>query len=203
MQVVGNARLRSENFNGVSEKLRKELIPDIKPGEVIHFQLLNGSYDATLKRDTFGSSRSIRLRDRIYDPYAVNEKGEISPAYVEIGVHDTITNGRVERCKKHWVESIATGIPGNGQFEFIGGNVSDMEIVSFLCLSNDSEDNPYRDKSKEAKYKRQDFGSMQKQQKDKDFKELQARLKLFSKQNPEEASKLSEFIPTKKEPTPA
>ena len=203
MQVVGNARLRSENFNGVSDELRKELIPPVKQNEneVIHFQLLNGSYDPSLKRPAFGASVSIRLRDRIYDPYAVNDKGEKVGAYVEIGVPipSKIINGRVEKCKKHWVESIANGVPGNGSFDLSSGNISDMEIYEFLCLSNGNADNPHRDVSKRAIYERQDIEGQIKKQQDKDFKELQARLKLFSKQNPEKAKELSELIP-KEEP---
>ena len=199
MQVVGNARLRSENFNGVSDKLKQELIPKTKPGDILNFQLLNGVYDPSLGREAFGASRSIPLRDRIYDKYAQNDKGEEVGAYVQIGVPETITEGRVERCKKFWVESIANGIPGNGEFQLMSDSISDMEIFEILCLSNGNENNPYRDKTKTALYKRVDVEGIRKTQAEKDFKELQAKLKLFAKQNPEEASKLSELIPSKKE----
>jgi len=154
MQVVGNANLRSERFNGVSEKLKKELIKPLKPGEVIHFQLLNGSYDVVLKRDVFGAARSLRLRDRIYDPYAVNEKNEEVGAYVEIGVPDSggIVNGMVQKCKKHWIHSLANGLPGNGQFELSADSIDETEIYEFLCLANGNKDNPYRGKSKAPDY---------------------------------------------------
>ena len=204
MQVVGNARLRSENFNGVSDKLKQELIPKVKQGDIFNFQLLNGVYDAALGREAFGASRSIPLRDRIYDKYAVNDKGEEVGAYVEIGVPENgkIINGRVERCKKFWVDSIANGIPGNGEFQLMADSISDIEIFEILCLSNGNVNNPYRDKSKMALYEIKDVAGIRKKQEEKDFKELQARLKLFAKQNPEEASKLSELIP-KKEVTAA
>ena len=203
MQVVGNARLRSENFNGVSEKLKSELIPKVQPGDILNFQLLNGVYDAALGREAFGASRSIPLRDRIYDKYAQDETGKEVGAYVEIGVPETINNGRVERCKKFWVESVANGIPGNGEFQLMADSIQDMEIFEILCLSNGNVNNPFRDKTKSALYKRVDVNGMRKEQADKDFKELQAKLKLFAKQNPEQASKLSEHIPVGKETTTA
>ena len=81
MQVVGNSPIRSENFNGVSQKLKDELIKTPKNDGQIHLQLLNGVYDPILKRDAFGASRSIRLRDRILDPYAVelkDDKGNVT-----------------------------------------------------------------------------------------------------------------------------
>lgn len=203
MKVVGNSARQHENFNGVSEKLKQELIKQVKPGEVIRFQLLHGSYDPSLKREVFGSSKAIRLSDKIYDPYAIEKKGEkgeieYSAAYVDIGVPDTIKDGRVERCKKYWVESIANGIPGNGQFSFIGGNINDMEIVEFLCLSNGNAGNSHRDKSNIAKYEIVDSAQIRKNQEDKDYKELEARLKLLSKQNPEKAAELSKLIPKEK-----
>ena len=69
MKVVGS-------FNKVSEKLRKELIPVVRPNEIIRFQLLNGSFEPALGRVGFGASRSIRLNDRILDPYAVENKDD-------------------------------------------------------------------------------------------------------------------------------
>lgn len=205
MQVVGNARLRCENFNGVSDKLKKELIKPVSKDEILYFQLLNGVYDAALQREAFGASRSINLRDRIYDPYALNDKGEEVGAYVEIGVPEKIVEGRVERCKKFWVESVANGIPGNGNFELLSSSIRDMEIYEFLCLSNGNSENPHRDTSKSPKYYKKDFESERKTQQEKDFKELQAKLKLFTKQNPEEAKKLSELLPKNEDevPTPA
>lgn len=197
MQVVGNARLRSENFNGVSDKLKKELIKPVNQDEIIYFQLLNGVFDAALGREAFGASRSIPMRDRIWDKYAVNDKGEEVGAYVEIGVPDPahIKDHRVERCKKFWVESIANGVPGNGEFELMSNNIEHMEIYEFLCLANGNKNNPYRGKSKEPLYFRKDIESMKATQQEKDFRELQAKLKVFAKHNPEKAKELSELIP--------
>lgn len=198
MQVVGNARLRSENFNGVSDKLKKELIKPVKKDEVINFQLLNGSYDVILKREAFGASRSIVLKDRIFDPYAVDETGKEVGAYVEIGVPETITNGRVEKCKKLWVESIANGIPGNGSFTLSPESIDEMEMYEHLCLSNGNKDNPHRAKSKDAKYEVVYPEKAVQAQKDKDFKELQSKLARFSKENPEKAAELSGLLPKEK-----
>lgn len=194
MQVIGNAKLRSENFNGVSDKLKRELITPLKKDEQVYFQLLNGSFDVSLKREVFGASKSIPLRDRIFDPYAVNDEGKEVGAYVEIGVPESIINGRVERCKKYWVESIANGIPGNGQFQFTSGNISDMEIYEFLCLSNRSSDNPHRDKSKEPSYKRVNPEQERKQEEDKAYRETIAKMKRFAK-DPEKAKELAALLP--------
>ena len=188
MQVIGNAKLRSENFNGVSDKLKKELIKVVKPGEIIYFQLLNGTFDAQEKREVFGASRSIPLKDRIFDPYAVevkDEKGNLTyeGQYVDIGVPEDgeVKNGRVERCKKYWVESLINGKPGNGEFQFIGGQIKDMEVYEFLCLSNRSNDNPHRDKSKEPSYKRVNPEDDRKKEDEKVYKEALAKIKRFSK----------------------
>ncbi len=194
MKVVGN-------FNKVSEKLRKELIKQVKPNEVLHFQLLNGVYDPELKREAFGASRSIMLQDTILDPYAKEEtidgKIEYTPDYVDIGVPSVIKEGRVERCKKFWVEALANGIPGNGQFHLVGGNIDDMLAYEVLCLSNGNKDNPYRDKSKEPLFEIVDVDKNIRDQKEKDYKELKAKLSRFAKDNPEEAQELSKIISKK------
>lgn len=201
MQVIGNAKLRSENFNGVSDKLKAELIKTVKPGEAVYFQLLNGSFDAQLKREVFGASKSIPLKDRIYDPYAVNESGKEVGGYVEIGVPDPgeIKNNRVERCKKYWVESIANGIPGNGSFEFRGGNINDMEIYEFLCLSNKNADNPHRDQSKEPTYKIVHPEEERKKEDEKNYRETLAKLRRFSK-DPEKAKEIAGILPKETAP---
>lgn len=205
MKVVGNSSRKYENFNGVSDKLKQELIKTLKKDQVIFFQLLQGSYDPALKRDVFGASRSIRLSDRIYDPYAIEKKDEktgqvaYEGAYVDIGVPETVKDGRVERCKKFWVESIANGVPGNGQFSFVSGNVEDMEVYEFLSLSNGSKSNPHRDSSVAAKYEILDIEGIRASQKEKDLKELKAKLARFTKDNPTEAAELSALLPKKEE----
>lgn len=197
MKVVGS-------FNKISEKLKKELIPIVNPNEIVRFQLLNGVWEPAIGREGFGASRSIRLNDRIYDPYQTETKGEngepvYEGGYVDIGVPDFIKEGRVEKCKKFWVNSIAGGIPGNGQFELMGGNVEDMEIMEFLCLSNDNKNNPHRDKSKEPIYEKVDKEAILNREKEKEFKELQAKLARFSKDNPEKAQELSRLLSKKEE----
>lgn len=196
MKVVGS-------FNKISEKLRKELIPIVKPNEIIRFQLLNGQYEPALGRVGFGASRSIRLNDRILDPYHAemkDEKGNVlkddkgnvlyESAYVDIGVPETIKEGRVERCKKHWVNSIAGGIPGNGQFELVSGNVDEMEVMEFLCLSNGNSGNPHRDVSREPIYEKVDAKAILAKEKAADKKELENKLKRFARNNPEEAAEM-------------
>lgn len=184
MKVVGS-------FNKVSDKLKKELIPTVKPNEVIRFQLLNGEYEPALGRVGFGTSKSIRLNDRIYDPYQTDSKGVEVGGYVDIGVPETIREGRVEKCKKFWVNSLVVGIPGNGQFEFKSGSVDDMEVMEFICLSNGNKNNPYRDESKEPQYEIVDAVKILEEEKQKDIKELKNKLRRFAKQNPDEAQ---EFI---------
>lgn len=184
MKVVGS-------FNKVSDKLKKELIPTVKPNEVVRFQLLNGEYEPALGRVGFGTSKSIRLNDRIYDPYQTDSKGVEVGGYVDIGVPETIREGRVEKCKKFWVNSLVVGIPGNGQFEFKSGSVDDMEVMEFICLSNGNKNNPYRDESKEPQYEIVDAVKILEEEKQKDIKELKNKLRRFAKQNPDEAQ---EFI---------
>lgn len=189
MKVVGS-------FNNVSEKLKRELIPTVRPGEIIRFQLLNGSFEPAIGRVGFGASRSIRLNDRILDPYQKeikNEKGEVTgyeSGYVDIGVPDVIKEGRVEKCKKYWVNSIANGIPGNGQFELVASNVDDMEIMEFLCLSNGNPNNPHRDTSKEPVYEKVDAKSIIAKEKAAEKKELENKLKRFARNNPGEAAEM-------------
>lgn len=184
MKVVGS-------FNKVSDKLKKELIPTVKPNEVVRFQLLNGEYEPALGRVGFGTSKSIRLNDRIYDPYQTDSKGVEVGGYVDIGVPETIREGRVEKCKKFWVNSLVVGIPGNGQFEFKSGSVDDMEVMEFICLSNGNKNNPYRDESKDPEYEIVDAVKILEEEKQKDIKELKNKLRRFAKQNPDEAQ---EFI---------
>lgn len=183
MKVVGS-------FNKVSEKLRKELIPVVRPNEIIRFQLLNGSFEPALGREGFGAAKSIRLNDRIFDPYQVDSEGNEVGGYVDIGVPETIKEGRVERCKKYWVVSIANGIPGNGQFELVSGNVDEMEIMEFICLSNGSKNNPHRDTSKEPVYEKVDAKAILAKEKAADKKELENKLKRFARNNPEEAAEM-------------
>lgn len=193
MKVVGT-------FNKVSEKLRKELIPVLKPNEIARFQLLNGSFEPALGREGFGAARSIRLQDRILDPYAKgNEKDGWEPEYVDIGVPETIRENRVERCKKHWVESIAIGIPGNGQFALSQASIDEVEVMEFLCLSNGNKSNPYRDKSREPIYEKVDAAAILAKEREKDFKEIQARLSRLAKDDPAKAAELGKLIPKPKE----
>lgn len=188
MKVVGS-------FNKVSEKLKKELIKPVKNGEIVHLQLLNGSYDPTLKRECFGASKAIRLSDTIYDPYAKgNEKDGYEGEFVDIGVPEIIKDGRVEKCKKFWVDAIANGVPGNGNFELIGGNINEMQVYEFLCISNKNGRNPYRDTSKNAEYEIVDTEAIIKQEKEQAVKELRNKLNRLVKENPEEAKSILENI---------
>ncbi len=209
MQVVGNSARLYENFNGVSQKLKDELIKKPKQGEVIHLQLLNGSYDPVLQREVFGASKALLLKDRIFDPYAIetdkkDDKGNTvyQGAYVEIGVPETIANNAVAKCKKYWVESIANGIPGNGQFHLNGGSIADMETYEFLCLSNGNPSNPYRAKSVLPKFEVVDAESQLAKDREKDFKEIKAKLARLAMDDPEKAKELSKLIPKEKAQEP-
>jgi hypothetical protein len=196
MKVIGS-------FNNVSEKLKKELIKPLKPGEAARFQLLNGQLDISTKRIVFGASKSISLKDRIYDPYIKDSEDKEVGGYVDIGVPEEggIKDNRVERCKKFWVNSVVNGVPGSGAFTLHAGNVEDMEAYEFLCLSNKSFNNPYRDTKREADYELLDEVSLKAVQDEKDFKELQSKLARYSRTNPEKAKELSKLIPAQKTTT--
>jgi hypothetical protein len=184
MKVVGS-------FNKVSDRLKKELIPAVKPNEIIFLQLLQGHFEPSIGRVGFGSSRSLRLSDTIFDPYArKNEKGEYEGEYVDIGIPDKIKDGRVESCKKFWVNSVTPGIPGNGEFQLTGGNIDDMLNLEFFCLSNGNANNPYRDKSKEPLYEVVNPKAILEKEKANDKKELENKFRRFAKNNPEEAAEI-------------
>lgn len=108
---------------------------------------------------------------------------------------DNIVNGRVESCKKYWVNSIAVGIAGNGSFALSADSIEDMETYEFLCLSNKSNDNPHRGKSKQSEYEAVYPERLAEAQQEKDFKELQSKLTRFSKNNPEKAKELTSLLP--------
>jgi hypothetical protein len=187
MKVVGS-------FNKVSDKLKQELIKPMPKGKAVNFQLLNGSYDPNLKREVYGSSKSIRLRDTIFDPYLKDDSGKEVGGLVEIGVVDKVQKGEVTKCKKYWVEALANGIPGNGQFSLSSGSISDVEVYEFLCLSNGSDDNPYRSTNELPKYKRIDVDAVNKAAKEKELKELKARVARLAKDNPTEAKTLADLL---------
>lgn len=187
MKVVGS-------FNKVSEKLKKELIPTVKPNEIVRWQLLNGQFEPAIGRVGFGTSRAVRLNDRIYDPYQTDSSGKEVGGYVDIGVPETIREGRVEKCKKYWVNSLVVGIPGNGQFEFRSGSVDDMEIMEFICLSNGNKNNPHRDESIDPLYEVVNAAKILEDERQKDAKELKNKLRRFAKQNPEEAKEMMKIL---------
>jgi hypothetical protein len=188
MKVVGS-------FNKISDKLKQELIKPMPKGKAVNFQLLNGSYDPNLKREVYGASKSLRLRDTIFDPYLKDDSGKEVGGLVDIGVVSKIKDGRVEKCKKYWVEALANGIPGNGQFSLSSGSISDIEVYEFLCLSNGREDNPYRSTDQLPQYRIVDVDAVNKAAKEKELKELRARVTRLAKDNPTEAKTLADLLP--------
>lgn len=138
-----------ENFNNVSEKLKKELIKPLGKDGVANYRLLNGQLDIGSGMEVFGASRSIRSQETIWDPYHKEKKGEdgrveYEGAWVDIGVPDVVKNNVVERCKKYLVDSASVGIAGNGRFTLRGDNADDVAFHEVFSLSLRNGINPYR-----------------------------------------------------------
>lgn len=147
-----------KKLNNISEDLKKT-IPEFGPGKVAEFKLVKGGNlirissspngqpgnEESKTVESFGSSRVIVLKDRIYDPF--------KKEYVDIGVPDEDDGERMIRPKKHKITSVGDNIFLNGFFTLSGDNVEDVETFEFLWLSNKREDNANRAKGVEPEYK--------------------------------------------------
>lgn len=141
----------SRTFNNISEKLKAE-IPVLKQGEVVVFQMLNGTPNPEpdekerSKSPVLYGKRQVQTNFRIFDPYQKDSSGLEVGGYVDVG------------CVEHWngdnPSTFRFFVPGQGEFSqfqgkfsLTGGNIKDMELFEVLWLSNEREGNPHRDKS--------------------------------------------------------
>lgn len=137
------------SFNKISDKL-KALIPPLKEGEVITYQLLTGvpnpdtDENEKKKNPVLYGKIQIPTNDRIYDKWQKDNEGKESPGYVDIGAVAFF-----EKDTPHFIFLF----PGmghsifSGKFSLMMGKIEDDELYEFLSLSNRNESNPNRDKS--------------------------------------------------------
>lgn len=124
-----------KEVNNISKELQ-DSIPKMGIGKKMFYRLVNGVIDLHTGHECFGSKRSIRLHDVIFDP----GKGEP----VEIGVIGNISNG-IPTFKKLHLGMDSGGAQLNPKIELIGGNPEHELIHAFLFLSNSRRGNPNRD----------------------------------------------------------
>lgn len=137
------------SFNKISDKL-KALIPPLKEGEVITYQLLTGvpnpdtDENEKKKNPVLYGKIQIPTNDRVYDKWQKDNEGKESPGYVDIGAVAFF-----EKDTPHFIFLF----PGmghsifSGKFSLMMGKIEDDELYEFLSLSNRNESNPNRDKS--------------------------------------------------------
>lgn len=133
----------SKVFNNISEDLKNK-IPKLKPGEVVTFQMLNGTPNPDpdpreqQKEPVIYGKRQLLTSFRIYD----KGKGE----YVDVGA--------VEKWNGDKPERFIMLVPGMGEhsrfpgkFSLAGGRVKDEELYEVLFLSPEREGTPCPDAS--------------------------------------------------------
>lgn len=168
-----------KHLNNISEELRKT-IPEFGSGQTATFKLINGGRMISVSRsvdgvreperkmESFGSSKTFRLRDRIKDPF--------TNQFVDIGVPKEYDNERMTKAEKYTIQSPGENVFLNGYFTLSGNNHNHVEIFEFLWLSNKNESNPHRDPSVQAEYKYIDYAA-EKQRENKNIDQLITALK--------------------------
>lgn len=147
----------TKTFNNISDKLKAE-IPVPKPGEVIVFQMLNGTPNPEpdekerSKNPVLYGKRQIQTNFRIYDPYKKDEAGEEVGGYVDVGCVDQWLNNEPSTFR-FFVPGQGEYSQFQGKFSLTAGNIRDMELYEVLYLSNEREGNPHRDTSVEPLFK--------------------------------------------------
>lgn len=134
----------SKVFNNISDELKKK-IPKLKPGEVITFQMLNGTPNPDpdpreqQKEPMIYGKRQLRTNFRIYDADVLDPvTKEKVGGYVDVGA--------VERWKGEEPEKFIMFVPGMGEhsrfpgkFSLTGGRINDEELYQVLWLSPERE----------------------------------------------------------------
>ena len=135
-----------KKYNNFSPEL-KSLLPKLKKGEKVRFQLERVHYDKITKKLVCPKSVTLAKVDRIYDPWAIKTgKGAVAKYegdYVDIAVvvrespasqtslRDTITDfGTIK-----FTNTFA------GIIEIHGGNRSDEKMLPYLFFSNRNKSN--------------------------------------------------------------
>jgi len=152
----------TKTFNNISDKL-KALIPKLKPGEKVSFQMLNGMpnpepdpRERAKQGDVLYGKVQLLTNYRVYDPYQQDAEGNEVGGYVDIGCVDQWNGDQPSRFRR-----FIPGITGvhlhnlayGGRFDLVGGKVADEELFEVLFLSPEREGSPCQDQSFEVKFK--------------------------------------------------
>lgn len=147
----------TKTFNNISDKLKKE-IPVLKPGEIVTFQMLNGTPNPEpdekerSKNPYLYGKMQIPTSFRIFDPYVKDESGAEVGGYVDVGAVEQ-WNGEQPVKFRMLVPGMGEYSQFQGKFSLSAGNIRDMELYEILWLSNQREGNPHRDTSVEPLFK--------------------------------------------------
>lgn len=152
----------TKNFNNFSPEL-KALIPKLKPGERVSFQMLNGvpnpepdQKERAKQGDMLYGKVQLITNYRVYDKFQKDSDGKVVGGYVDGGCVDQWDGDRPSRFRRFMpgvtpvhLHNLAFG----GKFDLVGGKASDEELFEALFLSPEREGSPCPDPSFEIKFK--------------------------------------------------
>ena len=130
-----------KEFNNISDKL-KEQIPQLQPGQVATFQMLNGrpnsDDDDKKKNPVLYGKRQLMTQFRINDPYKLDSTGKKEVGgYVDIVLADEWHEDKPTKARMY-VAGFGEGF-FTGKFDLMGGKVEDEELYEVLMLSPERE----------------------------------------------------------------
>lgn len=157
MQVV-------KQFNNISEKL-KEQIPQLQPGQVATFQMLNGrpntdDYDKKKNPVLYGK-RQLMTQFRINDPHKLDSTGKKEVGgYVDIVLADEWHEDKPTKPTM-FVAGFGEGF-FTGKFDLMGGRLTNSgvledELYEVLFLSPEREGSPCKQANVHPLFKLVDF----------------------------------------------
>lgn len=133
MQVV-------KQWNSISEKLKSQ-IPQLQPGQVATFQMLNGrpnqDDDDKKKNPILYGKRQLMTQFRVNDKYKLDSANKEVGGYVDIVLAEDWHEDKPTKAKM-FVAGYGEGF-FTGKFDLIGGRVEDEELYEVLMLSPERE----------------------------------------------------------------
>lgn len=133
MQVV-------KQWNSISEKLKAQ-IPQLQPGQVATFQMLNGrpnqDDDDKKKNPILYGKRQLMTQFRVNDKYKLDSANKEVGGYVDIVLAEDWHEDKPTKAKM-FVAGYGEGF-FTGKFDLIGGRVEDEELYEVLMLSPERE----------------------------------------------------------------
>lgn len=147
----------TKSFNNISAELQK-LIPKLKPGQEVVFQMLNGVKNPDpdpaeqQKNPILYGRQQLRTNFRIYDEHLKNEDGETVGGFVDVGAVDRWDGDKPERFR-FFMPGMGEFSRFQGKFSLTGGNAKDEELYEILWLSPEREGSPCADSGTELKFR--------------------------------------------------